>query len=230
MKPDSLGDKFCRLDINMNVDGRVVDLEVQVQDERDYPERSLYYWAREYSSALPEGNKYVDLPPVIIISIVAFPLFDCADYHSEFRPLEVTRHELLTDRMVMHYFELSKLPEEISPDDITALWLSLFRSETDEDVLKIQKMGGPVMEQMVEAYRRVSVSDEFREVERLRERARHNEAAALFNAERRGIEKGREEGREKGMLDVAKKMKDKGKSINEIAEMTDLSVDDVLRL
>jgi hypothetical protein len=37
------------------------------------------------------------------------------------------------------------------------------------------------MEQAIEAYRRVSVSDEFRELERMRERARHNEASALAN-------------------------------------------------
>jgi len=39
--PDSLGDKFCRLDINMIVDSQRVNLEVQVVDEGDYPERSL---------------------------------------------------------------------------------------------------------------------------------------------------------------------------------------------
>jgi len=29
MPPEALGDKFCRLDINMTVDGRQVDLEVR---------------------------------------------------------------------------------------------------------------------------------------------------------------------------------------------------------
>jgi hypothetical protein len=32
-----------------------VDLEIQVKDEHDYPERSLFNWAREYSTALGEG-------------------------------------------------------------------------------------------------------------------------------------------------------------------------------
>ena len=60
--PEVVGDKFCRLDINMLVDGQRVDLEVQVSDEGDFPERSLYYWAREYSSALGEGGEYINLP------------------------------------------------------------------------------------------------------------------------------------------------------------------------
>jgi len=59
--PESLGDKFCRLDINMTVDGQRTDLEVQVDNEGDYPERTLFYWAREYSTALPTGEKYAEL-------------------------------------------------------------------------------------------------------------------------------------------------------------------------
>ena len=39
MPPENLGDKFCRLDINMTVNGQQVDLEVQVSNEGDYPER-----------------------------------------------------------------------------------------------------------------------------------------------------------------------------------------------
>ena len=42
MPPEILGGKHCRLDINMAVDGQRVDLEIQVYDEGNYPERSLY--------------------------------------------------------------------------------------------------------------------------------------------------------------------------------------------
>ena len=49
MPPDAIGEKFCRLDINMKVNGQRVNLEVQVADEGDYTERSLFHWAREYS-------------------------------------------------------------------------------------------------------------------------------------------------------------------------------------
>ena len=37
MPPEVMGDKFCRLDINMTVNGQRVDLEIQVNDEGDYP-------------------------------------------------------------------------------------------------------------------------------------------------------------------------------------------------
>ena len=82
--PDIIGEKFCRLDISMDVDSRKIDLEVQVADEGDYPERALYYWAREYSSALGEGGEYIDLPRTIVISILAFMQFGCDEYFSEY--------------------------------------------------------------------------------------------------------------------------------------------------
>ena len=97
--PEAIGDKFCKLDISMVVNGKRVNLEVQVEDEGDYPERSLYYWARLYSSALQAGNPYSSLPRVIIISIVDFLMFDCSEYRSKFLPLEENRHELLSDRI-----------------------------------------------------------------------------------------------------------------------------------
>ena len=50
--PETLGDKFCRLDINMTVNGQRIDLEVQVENEGNYPERSLFIWAKEYSTGI----------------------------------------------------------------------------------------------------------------------------------------------------------------------------------
>jgi len=184
MPPDVIGEKFCRLDINMTLDGQRVDLEIQVADQGDYPERSLYYWAREYSSALPEGVDYSSLPRTIIISIVAFSLFSCAGFHSEFQALEIERHEPLTDRMSLHYFELPKLPDVLEPSDEQKLWLKLFKAETEEELRQIEELRVPIMEQAIETYRRVSAANEFKELERLRSLARHNEASALAHARR----------------------------------------------
>lgn len=184
MPPEVIGEKFCRLDIAMTLDGQKVDLEIQVADRGDYPERSLYYWAREYSSALAEGEKYKDLPRTIVISILAFKLFDCKDFHSEFGALEVIRHDLLTDKMSLHYFELPKLPDVVESGNELNLWLKLFQAETEEDIKRIEALEVPVMRQAIEEYRRVTATSDFRELERLRSRARHDEASALGHARR----------------------------------------------
>ena len=211
MPPESLGDKFCRLDINMTVDGQRIDLEIQVKDEGDYPARLLYYWAREYSTALSESEKYSDLPRTVHISIVAFSMFDCAEFHSEFQPLEVTRHTPLTDRMDLHIFELPKLPESIDKNNRLELWLSLFKAETEEELNNLEALEVPEMEQAIGAYRSITVTPEFREMERLRSKARHDEAQALYNAER------------KAKAVVAKNLLNKQMPIGDIADVTGLT-------
>jgi len=188
MPPEAMGAKFTRLDINMTVNGQRVDLEIQVKNEHDYPERTLFHWAREYSTALSEGVDYINLPRVVIISIISFKLFGCKEYHSEFQPLEVTRHTPLTDRMALHFFELTKLPKTVKAEDSVQLWLKLFKANTEEDIKKIEALGVSIMDQAITAYRSVTATEEFRTLERMRSDARNNEASALGNV-RRKVEK-----------------------------------------
>ena len=53
MPPEEIGKKFCRLDINMDVNGKKVNLEIQIRDEGNYSERIMLHWARLYSTSLP---------------------------------------------------------------------------------------------------------------------------------------------------------------------------------
>jgi hypothetical protein len=62
--------------------------------------------------------------------------------------------------------------------------LSLFKAKTEDEVRRLEEMDVPILQQTVQAYRQVSASSEFRELERLRSLARHNEASALANARR----------------------------------------------
>lgn len=217
--PENLGDKFCRLDINMVVNGQLVDLEVQVANEGDYPERVMLYWAREFSTALPAGQSYSMLPRTIIISIIDFDLFDCMEFHSFFQPLEVTRHTLLSDKMGFHFFELKKLPDDVSEKDTLLLWLTLFRAETEEDLEKIKKMEVPMMNQAINAYYTITASSEFREIERLREKARHDEAQALYHA--------RQEGISERNIEIARNALRRGLSVDDVVDITGLTHEEV---
>jgi predicted transposase/invertase (TIGR01784 family) len=123
---------------------------------------------------------------VVIISIVAFSLFDCEEYHSEFLPLEATRHTPLTDRMSLQYYELPKLPETVNAENMLQLWLKLFDADTEEELRRIEETEAPIMKQAINAYRGVTAAEEFRTLERMRSDARRNEASALANARREG--------------------------------------------
>ena len=104
------------------------------------------------------------------------------EFHSEYRALEVTRHTLLTDKMSLHYFELPKLPRSISAKNGKELWLALFDADTEEEIKKLEVLEVPTMKQAIEAYRSITASPEFRGMERLRSKARHEEAQALRKA------------------------------------------------
>lgn len=107
-----------------------------------------------------------------------------------------------------------------------ALWLSLFKAETEEDLDKIKEMGVPAMEQAVNAYYSITASSEFREIERLREKARHDEAQALYHAK----QEGRQEGRQEGMVDFARTMLADGEPVSKIMRYTGLARSEVENL
>jgi len=197
MTPEEMGNKFCHLDIMMTVNGQRVNLEIQVEDEGDYTERALYYWARAYSTALNAGGEYINLPRTIVISIIGFKQFDCPEFHSEYQILEVKRHTPLNDKFDMYFFELPKLSDVDSAEDELELWLALFNAETEEDLEKIKALGVDVMEQAIGAFLNVAASKEFRELERIRSLTRHNEASALGHARREGRREGEQLGAER---------------------------------
>jgi predicted transposase/invertase (TIGR01784 family) len=86
------------------------------------------------------------------------------------------------------------------------------------------------MEQAIRAYHQITEDSEFREMERLREKARHDEASALRHARDEGRAEGRAEGHAEGRtesrventLEIARKMKNAGRPLNEITEFTGL--------
>ena len=95
------------------------------------------------------------------------------------------------------------------------LWLFLFRAETEEELEKIKEMEVPVMSQAINAYYTITASSEFREKERLRAKARHDEAQALHNARREAIT-----GRN---IEVARNMKADGEPVEKIMRYTGLT-------
>ena len=132
--------------------------------------------------------------------------------------------------MGLHFFELPKLPEVADEKDTLLLWLSLFKAETEEELTKIDEMEVPEMSQAINAYYTITASSEFREKERLRAKARHDEAQALYNARRKGQEEGRAEGRAEGKLEIARNLLEVGLPLTQIAAATGLSCEEIEQL
>lgn len=78
------------------------------------------------------------------------------------------------------------------------------------------------MSQAIDAYYTITASSEFREKERLRAKARHDEAQALHNARR--------EARQDEKFEIARNMKADGESIEKIVRYTGLTKESIENL
>jgi len=78
------------------------------------------------------------------------------------------------------------------------------------------------MEQAIKAYRQITADPEFRELERMRETARHNEASALRYA--------RDEGKAETTLEIARKMKSMGETVEKIHVFTGLPTETIEKM
>ena len=113
LPPESLEGKFSRLDLNLKVDNRLVNVEIQVKNEPDYRDRTLFYWAKLYSSELKSGEDYSKLKQTITINIINFNMFDGADYHTEVAAMIKCTNEVFSDKFSIHFFELKKVGRKL---------------------------------------------------------------------------------------------------------------------
>ena len=221
--PESIGGMLCHLVLNMEVDDEFVDLEIQVADEGYFKERALYYWSKLFVRSLEGGEDYALAPRTVLISILDFDLFDCQSMHSVFALQEKKRHELLTDKLGLHFFELNKLPEEIDTSDMMKVWLKLIAARTEEDLAALEELDIAEIAQAVDAYWEITASPRFQELERMRAKARRDEAQAIENARRQGLEQGLKQQQE----DTARRLLEMGFTIRKISEVTVLTTEEI---
>ncbi len=88
----------------------------------------------------------------------------------------------------------------------------------EEELEKIKEMETPVMSQAIDAYYTITASSEFREKERLRTKARHDEAQALYNADRNA------------KLGIARNMISDGEPVEKIIRYTGLTKENIENL
>ena len=212
--------KLTRLDILVEVNQKIINIEMQVARKEDYKERALYYWARMYNEELKEGKAYNEVPKCICINILGFKMFDCQEYHSSFSVLEDNRYELLTDKMHIHFFELPKV-KKISPEikskneNTLKLWLQLFKAESREELEILKTTNLETFKNAVDIIYDLSKDEQIREYVRQRKKAEQDYYSEMAHAEARGEARGAANER----ANLIAKWKAKGKTDEEIQEL-----------
>lgn len=194
LPPEEIDQKFSRLDLNLIVDNRKVNVEMQINKEAAYKERTLFYWAKLYSEDLESGADYTELSQTICVNIINFNLFDCDNYHSHFLLKEKERDEVMTDKLAIHFFELKKVGK-FKKNKRMEDWLTLINAETEDDLMALQQSTSiPEIQKTIVILREMSADEKIREEARRREKRLHDEATALNFARKEGRAEGKAEG------------------------------------
>ena len=205
---------------------------MQVAKKEDYKERSLLYWSRMYSEEMKKGKPYNSISRCICINVLNFGMFDCPEFHSSFSVREDNRNELLTDKMHLHFFELTKVKavsKRNRPDeqDALRLWLQLFKADSEEELDMLKNTSVTAIQGGVDAIYSLSRDEKIREYARQRELAEIDYNLDVANAEARGRAKGKAEGMEMGMLNtLIELVKDGILTLADGAKRANMSIED----
>ena len=198
LTPETVDGKFSRLDLNLKVADKLINVEIQLKGDNDYRDRTLFYWAKLYTSELKSGETYGQLKKTICINIINFNMFDRSDYHTEIVTSIKDTGEIFSDKFSIHFFELKKVGKEVNPNNRRELWMQFLNADSEEEFEVLKQTNVPIMNKAVNIIYDLSEDTKIREMARLREKALHDEASALANAENKGIEKGISIGEAKG--------------------------------
>ena len=194
LPPETITGKFSRLDLKLQTEEQLINVEIQVRNDDDFRDRTLFYWSKLYTSELKSGEEYGELKKAIAVNIIDFKMFDGDDYHTEVQTTIKETGEVFSDKFSIHFFELGKVGKKVDPNNKKALWLQFINAESEEEFEMIKNTDVPTMKKAVRVIYDMSEDTKVREIDRLREKALHDEASALGTARREGIEEGRAEG------------------------------------
>ena len=217
LPPETITGKFSRLDLKLQTDEQLINVEIQIRNDSDYRDRTLFYWSKLYTSELKEGDEYGELKKAIAVNIIDFNMFEGDNYHTEVQTTIKETGEVFSDKFSIHFFELRKVGKKVDPNNKKALWLQFINAESEEEFEMIKNTDVPTMKKAVRVIYDMSEDTRIREIARLREKALHDEASALGNARREGLA----EGMEKGMAKVIEQMRRSGLTEEQIKQILD---------
>jgi predicted transposase/invertase (TIGR01784 family) len=251
LSPEVIGNKGSLLDVRAVLQGKTrVNIEVQVRNEHNMDRRSLFYWSREYTGSLKEGQNYRKLPNVIAINIVNFNFPPVRNSHTRFHLREDLEHDIvLTDALEIHFLNMvqyRKQRKKILLDNPLNRWLVWLDvgspPELIAEVLKMdraikaanKKLDFVTMDEDFHRYytlRQMALSDYTSGIEYAREEGlKKGRKEGLKKGHEEGLKKGREEGMEKEKLEIARKMKAMGLSNEQIQTATGLPTETINKM
>ena len=227
---DFIEDKFSRLDVKATTSNKEhINIEIQVKNEYNMIQRTLYYWSKMYSEQIQNRDNYSKLERTVCINILNFKYLKNDKYHNAYRLKEITSNEELTDLQEIHFIELPKFNEignkeyveNIEKMDALEKWLEFLVEPESNTVRQLELSNEEIKLAKSELYR-LSMDSNEREQYNMREKAIYDRISALENAEAKGkIER---------ELELIKESLNQGLEISLISKITGLSEEEILKI
>lgn len=198
-------DKESVLDIKATTNtGEMIDIEMQNGKLSYFQHRSVFYGCRMGNSALEKNQNYDMMKKSIVISIVNGRLFPSSEkLHTIFQFREIDEHFLLSDRVEIHFVDLSKIDdkkpvEEIGELESLAAYIKYAGAEDKETYLESLLAAGGDTIAMVEGLFKELTEDQIAYEQREREfKGMLDRNTAIYAGEQRGRIAGKEEGEQR---------------------------------
>ncbi len=144
-------------------DSELINLEMQVINEKNWVERSLAYLCRTYS-AMGKDETYIDLKPVHQIGILNFTLFeDAPEFYANYDFLNVKSHRPYSDKLKLSVLDLTRIDLATEEDKKKELdyWAELFKSETWEEICMLAEKE-PIFSEVATEVQKLSKEEKIR--------------------------------------------------------------------
>ncbi len=235
---DLFSDKPGIVDIRaILADGTIVNIEIQLNNQYNMQQRTLFYWSKLYADAIEKGENYRALPKVITINILDFNLLPTQNYHSIYHIWNDEEEHMLSEVLEIHFIEYPKFRKIVGDNyDINseARWLTLLQQNVEPDTIQALMTLEPAMANVEKTLNFLSSSKDMIYWYKLQEKARIDSLINVHSAQQEGIEIGIEKGIEQGVqiekINTAKQALSEGIDVNIIAKISGLPVAQILQL
>ena len=233
--PYEKGEKRGLLDIKAEInDGTILDVEMQMKNERNTEERATEYMGKMISEQLQVGEDYQNLKKSIVIFITNYNFLKRNSYHSvgrmkfdktlkdEYVNMGYEKEDEVASKYIeVHYIELPKFKKkELSKFTKLDQWMCIF-TQNREGIMLAEK-------ENKEIKRAINTLDFLSKDPK--ERERHN---SIIMAEYNRLVSEHnffEDGKKEGKIEIAKKMLKEKVPIEMIEKFTELSKEEIEKI
>ena len=224
-------DKLGVLDIKAVInENTTVDIEMQIADEKNMIERTLYYWAGLYYTGLKRGQDYKLNNKVITINILMYNIFKEEKYHTIATIKEDENNEKITDKLEIHFIELPKFlkSKEIGNKKLRQ-WLDFICNKRKGEIEMAVKENEKIAKASQE-WEYLRGDEAVKRMAFLKEKWERDWNSGMHSAEEAGIEKGMKKGKREEKKEIAIKMIHEKIDEEIISKVTNLSLDEIEKL